>query len=254
MARPRITAVVLTLNEGRHIDACLASLAWADEVVVFDSYSADDTVRLAEGRGARVMQHAFVNFADQRNAALERIDAEWVFFVDADERAPPALAEEARRAVEDPAVAGWWIPRRNYIVGRWIQHAGWYPDHQLRLMRRDRARYDPAREVHEVVQLDGPAGYLENPLIHYNYDTWGQFVSKQRRYLKLEAGIQYQSGVRPRPWTFVTQPLREFTRRYVRLRGYKDGLHGLLLSVLMAYTTFLTTLEVARLCRRAGAP
>ena len=159
-----------------------------------------------------------------------------------------------QRVIDTRAEAGWWAPRHNYIVGRCIMHAGWYPDYQLRLLRRDRARYDPARKVHEVVILDGEEGYLQNVLIHYNYDTWGEFIEKQRHYLKFDARIQAEAGVRPRPWTYIMQPLREFRRRYVTLRGYRDGWHGLLLSILMAYTAFLTTAEVARLRRASMIP
>jgi len=246
-----LSAVILTHNERRHVAECIASLRWADEIVVFDSFSDDDTVTLAQAAGARVLQHRFVNFAQQRDAALEQVVAEWIFFVDADERATPALAKEVRRVIAERPETGWWVPRRNYIVGREIRHAGWYPDYQLRLLCRGKARYDPTHEVHETVLLDGTAGYLQNPFIHYNYDAWGQFMAKQRRYLKLDAAMQVRQGVRPRPWTYVMQPLREFRRRYVTLQGYKDGWHGLILSALMAYTAFLTTAEVGRLRRTA---
>jgi (heptosyl)LPS beta-1,4-glucosyltransferase len=247
-----LTAVILTHNEQRNIVDCIESLRWANEIVVFDSFSDDGTPALAQASGARVLQHPFVNFAQQRNAALERIEADWIFFVDADERCTPELAAEVRQVIAERPEAGWWVPRRNYIVGRWIRGGGWYPDYQMRLLRRRAARYDPAREVHELVLLDGAAGYLQNTLIHYNYDTWGQFIEKQRRYLKLDAGMQFKAGVHPHPWTYVLQPLREFCRRYITLRGYRDGAHGLILSLLLAYTTLLTTIEVARRRRAAS--
>ena len=133
---------------------------------------------------------------------------------------------------------GLWVPRRNYIWGKWIQHAGWSPDYQLRLLRQGRARYDPAREVHEVVVLDGAEGYLENPLTHYNYQTISQFMRKQERYMAYEAQILHKQGIRAHLYKFISQPLKEFWRRYVALEGYKDGMHGLVLSVLMGYYTF----------------
>jgi (heptosyl)LPS beta-1,4-glucosyltransferase len=170
-----------------------------------------------------------------------------VFFVDADERATPELATEIRRAIQDEARSGWWVPRHNYIFGRVIRHAGWYPDYQLRLLRHGKARYDPTREVHEIVILDGEEGYLENPLIHYNYATLAQFVEKQDRYIDYEAKILFDQGARPRPHNFILQPLREFGRRYVSLAGYKDGFHGLLLSLLMAYYTLVMYLRLRRL-------
>jgi hypothetical protein len=238
-----LVAVVLTRNEAPQIGECLASLTWADSCVVFDSGSTDQTVERAEERGAIVIHHPFVDFASQRNAALETVDAEWVFFVDADERATPAVGEEVRRVVAyrgDRARAGWWVPRDNWMVGHRMRGGGWYPDRQLRLLRRGLARYDPARPVHETVILDGAAGDLANPLIHYNYDSVAQFRRKMLRYTALEAKILRERGVRMHPWTCVTMPAREFWRRFVLLRGYRDHLYGLLFCGLMAWYTFVT--------------
>ena len=250
MTMPHLTAVILTRNEADFIETCIDSLTWVDLIVVFDSGSTDGTQDLARARGATVIQHPFKNFAQQRNAALDLVESEWIFFVDADERVTSELAAEIQEALVCSSVAGWWVPRHNYIVGRCILHAGWYPDYQLRLLRRDCARYDPAREVHEVVILDGSDGYLQNVLIHHNYDSWGEFVAKQRHFLQFDARILVGEGVRPRLWTYLLQPMREFRRRYITLSGYRDGWHGLVLSLLMAYTAFLTTVEVSRLRRR----
>ena len=182
--------------------------------------------------------HILANAARQRNAALEQaaaLGADWVFFVDADERATPELAAEIRQVIAERPEVGWGVPRWNTIVGKRVNHGGFYPDYQLRLMRVDRARYDLERPVHEVVLLDGPSGHLQNPLIHYNYDTWAQFHAKQRRYAAYEARILAERGISPRPHNFILQPLREFRRRYLTLQGYRDGLHGLKLCLLLAY-------------------
>jgi len=244
---PKLSVIILTKNEEKTIADCIASVQWADEVMVFDAFSQDRTVEIAQGAGATVFQHHFQNFAQQRNAALDTVDSDWVFFADADERATPELAVELRRAIQDESRSGWWVPRHNYIFGRVIRHAGWYPDYQLRLLRPGKARYDPRRGVHELVILDGEEGYLENPLIHYNYDTLAQFIERQNRYTDYEARILFDQGVRPKPHNFVLQPLREFRRRYVLLEGYKDGFHGLLLSLLMAYYTLVMYLRLRRL-------
>lgn len=242
-----LAAVVLTRNEERHIGECLDSLAWADERVVFDSLSTDRTAALSVRQGARVLQHPFENFAAQRNAALAAVDADWVLFVDADERATPALAEEVRRVIAyqgDRARVGWWVPRHNFMIGHRMCGGGWYPDHQLRLLRRGHARYDPGRPVHEVVVLEGEAGYLENPLIHYNYDTLAQFRQKMGRYTAFEAAILRDQGVRVRPWTYLSMPVREFWRRFVMLKGYRDHLYGLLFCGLMSWYTLQTYLKL----------
>ena len=245
----QLAVVILTKNEEHNIAACIESVRWADDVVVFDSFSQDRTVEIAQELGARVIQRPFHNYADQRNAALEAVESRWVFFVDADERATPELAAEVRQVVEDKTKVGWWVPRHNYIFGRLTRHAGWFPDYQLRLLKRGHARYDPTREVHEVVILDGQAGYLKNVLIHYNYNNLSQFLERQSRYTDYEARILYEQGIRPRWRNFILQPLREFRRRYVSLQGWKDGFHGLLLSSLMAYYNFVMYVRLRRLWR-----
>lgn len=231
-----LTAIVLTHNEERHLPDCLASLRWAPRLIVFDSLSTDGTRAVAEAAGARFVQHPFESYAAQREAALHSASTEWVLFVDADERVPPALAAEVQSVLARPE-PGWWIPRHNYLFGRLTRHAGWYPDFQLRLLRRARARYDPARPVHELVLLDDPlpAGHLHEPLIHLNYDHVAEFVAKQRYYAGYDAGRLQLEGVRARPHHLLLQPLRQFYWRFVTLGGWRDGAHGLRLSVLMAY-------------------
>ncbi len=232
----KLTAVILTLNEARHIVPCIESLRWADAILVLDSFSTDETVALAEEAGVRVIQHPFENYSQQRNVALDAVKSEWLFFVDADERATPELAAEITRIIAaDRAEVGWWAPRHNIILGHRMRGAGWRPDYQLRLLRPDRARYDPRRAVHEEAQLDGPTGHLTHSLIHYNYDTLGQFIAKQRRYTDYDVGILIEKGIHPKAATPYTQLLRHFWWRFVTLGGWRDGFHGLLLSALMGY-------------------
>ncbi len=248
----KLAAVILTCNEERYIVDCVKSALWTDDVVVLDTCSTDRTVELAQAHGARVIGHAFENFAQIRNAALELVPAEWILFVDADERVTPELAAEISDELRAPKADGYWIPRHNYLFGRLTLGAGWFPDYQMRLLRRACTRYDPARKVHEVVILDGEEGYLKNVLVHYNYETLAQFREKQRRYLEYDARILYEKGVRPRPYTYLTQPLRHFWWRFVTLRGYIDGLHGLRLSALMAWYEFRKYARLHQLARAAG--
>lgn len=231
-----LTAVILTRNEAKHISDCIATLlAWCDAVVVWDSGSTDATCDLAHLAGGVVVQRPFDDYARQRQAALNSIASEWILFIDADERATPALADEVLRVIQRSDTAGYWIPRRNFIVGHETRGGGFSPDYQLRLLRREQAQYDLVREVHEIVQLDGAEGYLTEPLIHLNYDNWAQFHRKQLFYARYEARILAQRGIRPRPHNFVLQPLREFRRRFVTLAGWQDGIHGLWLALLLAW-------------------
>ena len=160
----KVAAIVLTWNEAHNVVSCVESLAWCDEVVVFDSCSTDDTVALATGAGARAILHPFKDFAQQRNAALDAVSGEWIFFVDADERATPALGTEIRETIQRSDIDGWWVPRHNYLFGHLTRGAGYYPDYQMRLLRAGSGHYE--RPASEIVVLDGEDGYLSQPLIH----------------------------------------------------------------------------------------
>jgi len=250
----KLAAIVLTKNEEQYLDECLASLAWADRRVVFDSFSTDRTCEIAREHGAEVMQHPFSDYASQRNAAMQAVDADWIFFVDADERATPELAEEIRQIVGvealagsvagDPAkastpegrpgeIVGWHVPRHNYLFGKLTRGAGYWPDYQMRLLKRGSARYD--RPASEIVELDGQSGYLQNALLHYNYETVAQFRQKQTFRIDYEATNLHRRGEKCKFYSPYYMTLRHFWWRYVTLQGYRDGLHGLRLCLLLAY-------------------
>jgi (heptosyl)LPS beta-1,4-glucosyltransferase len=242
-----VTAIVPARDEERNIVACLESLAWADERIVFlDSRTVDRTADLAQEVGARVLQHTFENFAQFHNAAMEQVEAEWVLFVDADERCTPELAAEVGEVTAgDRGEVLWWVPRHNYIFGRLTLGAGWYPDYQPRLLRRGRTRWE--RPVHEIAVADGPEGKLKNVLIHYNYADLPDFIARQRRYTDIDASILFEEGIHPRFYTPYSQAARHFWWRFVTLRGVRDGLHGLWLSLLMAYYEAVKYRKLARL-------
>ncbi len=238
----RLAVIALTRDEERHIRDCLASVReFADELLVLDSGSLDRTVEIAREMRARVETRPFTNYARQRNTAIDMVEADWIFFIDADERATRALGQEIRFVMENcPAtVAGFWVPRRNIIFGKEIKHTGWSPDYQPRLLRRGKGRFDPAREVHELILGDGEVRHLHEPLIHFNYETLAQFRTRNTKNTRYEARIWYEEGKRARLRGFIGQPIREFVRRYITLQGWRDGGHGLLLSVLMAYYAFV---------------
>lgn len=239
-----LMAIVLALNEQEHIADCVASVSFADSILVFDSYSTDDTVKLAQKAGADVIQNLFDNYAQQRNDALNAArgrGADWVLFVDADERIPAELAEEIRVVIQNPQYDGWRIPRHNYIFGKLTRATGWYPDYQTRLLRVGSAYYDPERKVHEVVILsrgDDSLGTMKEHITHFNYKDAAHFADKQRKYTAYEAQIMYEQDIRPKFRNFILQPLRHFRWRFITLKGYQDGLHGFRLSCLMAWYEF----------------
>jgi len=237
-AYPSLTVVVLALNEATDIAGCVRSVTIGQEILLLDSGSTDGTVEQAQAAvrcvPLRVACHPFRNYSAQRNVALGLVTTDWVLFLDADERLTPALEAEVADVLRRPDADAYWIPRRNILLGRWMRHTGWYPDEQLRLLRREAVQYDEARPVHEVAEVRGATGHLASPLIHINYRSLAEFARQQQRYAAYEAEQLARSGPVWRR-ALIGQPIREFIRRYVHLHGYRDGGHGLLFSLLLAY-------------------
>jgi (heptosyl)LPS beta-1,4-glucosyltransferase len=248
-----LAVIILCRDELEHLQPSIETVLFADDVLVLidrNSPVLDQVARLAQEAGARTLTRPFDNWADHRNFALQSVESDWVLFVDVDERVTAELAEEVRQAIGSGTAVGYGIPRHNYIFGKRTRFAGWYPDYQTRLLYRSSARYDPSRPVHEVVILDGKEGYLKNAMLHYNYRDLAHFVAKQRKYAGIDAAILYKQGVRPRPHHFVLQPLRQFRWRFFTLQGYRDGLHGLWLSLLMSWYEWLKYRKLAAYWRK----
>lgn len=234
---PSLTAAVIARDEEALLPDCLASIAFADErLVLVDAATRDRTREVAAIAGARVVERPFDNFAGQRDAALRLAQGDWVLFVDADERVRDGLREEVLSTIHDPrGHHGFWIPRENVLMGRVVRHAGWYPDYQLRLLLRAASRMDPVRVVHEQPIVDGRVGYLTHPFLHLNYRSLAEFVWKQERYCGYDARRWLATFGRPRARALVGQPAREFWRRFVTLRGYREGGLGFVLSTVLAF-------------------
>jgi glycosyltransferase involved in cell wall biosynthesis len=247
-----LSVAIIARDEERHLAGALESVRdLADEViVVLDSRTRDSSASIARGYGARVCVEPWHNFSAQRNRALDLCAGDWVLFLDADERVMPELRHEILQIADyrlqieteqstiynlQSAIVGYWVPRRNLFFGRALRGGGWYPDHQLRLLRRGHARYDEARLVHEFAQLDGPAGYLAGHLLHLNIERLDELWRKQTSYAIQEAQTLYLAGRRARWRNFAGAPLRELHRRYIQLGGYRDGALGLFLCATLAY-------------------
>ena len=233
----KISAVVITKNEEANIGDCLAGLKWCNEVIVLDSLSTDNTVEISLRHGAKVTLRPFLNFADQKNAAIELAKGEWVFLVDADERVSDELAHEVRSVIQDPSMGGWWIPRKNYYFGRLLNHGGFYPDYQLRLSRNGKLHYDPRQKVHETPLLDGNAGYLKNPLIHLCYKDIKEMISAKNKYSALLAEMHHEKGLKP-TYHLIAAPILTFFHQLIKQEGYKDGFLGFFISLVWAFYAF----------------
>ena len=236
---PKVSVTVITLNESAHIDACLDSVAWADEILVIDSGSRDDTVARARARGVRVTERDWPGYSAQKNFAAEQAAHDWILSIDADERVTPVLAREIRAILErEPAAAGYRIPRVTWHLGRWIRTTDWYPDYQLRLYDRRRARW-AAHSVHESVTADSPPERLRAELQHYAYRDISHHHQTMDRYTTLAADEMHAAGRRATLFDLAVHPGAAFMRNYLLRRGILDGVPGFIISVMNAYYVFL---------------
>lgn len=238
MGREKLSVTVITLNEEREIGDCLESVAWADEIVVVDSGSSDRTIEIARKFTEKVVYHAWAGYAAQKNRAIDLATHPWVLSLDADERVSPELREEIERLLESsPRAVGYRIPRKNFFLGRWIQHGGWSPDYVLRLFRRDAGRFTE-RKVHESVTVYGEIGTLQSPLEHYTYRSMPDYFQRMDRYSTLAAEEMFEAGKRADLLDLLLRPCATFLKMFLLRQGFRDGMDGLLLSRLYSLYTF----------------
>lgn len=241
----KISVILATFNEEKNIKDCLESVRrLANEIIIVDGSSTDKTVEIAE----KYTDQIFIKenppmFHINKQLAIEKATGDWILYLDADERITPELKREIQDAIRDTKYDGYWIPRKNIIFGRWIEHTGWYPDYQLRLFRRGQA-YLPCKTVHEQPVLKGQAGHLKNPLKHENYQTISQFVVRLDRYTENDKNLFLSQGKTIEWHDAIRFPAGEFFKRFFLEQGYKDGLHGLVLSVLQSFSSFVTFAKI----------
>ncbi len=246
----RLSVTVITLDEEERLRACLESVAWADEIVVVDAESRDKTVQIAREFTERVIVRPWAGFAAQKNFALEQATGDWVLSLDADEEVSAELREEIRALLgQPPSHDGYTVPRRNIFWGKWVRHGGLYPDWQVRLFRRGRARF-VTRAVHESVQVDGPVARLGGPLLHRSYRDVSDFLARADRYSTLAADEWLRGGGRAGPLDLLFRPLGRFLGMYILRLGVLDGWRGLLLATLYAYYVGMRSAKVLERARR----
>ncbi len=233
----KVSVTIITLNEEANIGECLASLKWADEIIVSDSNSTDETVAICRSYGARVYTDKWLGFGAQKNLCQSRAKNQWIFNIDADERAAPGLGEEITRVLAGGSVLGYYVPRKNYFGDKWIRHCGWYPDLNLRLYRKDAGRFSE-RAVHEAVVVEGPTGRLTTPLIHRTYSGVEDYLKRMERYSCLAAEEMHKEGRRAGATDLLLRPLFTFVKMFVLRKGFLEGSTGLTLSMLYARYTY----------------
>ena len=248
--RPPLTAVIITLNEEHNIARSVRSCAeWATETLVVDSGSNDRTREIAAECGARVLQHSWEGYGQQKNWAMSQASQPWVLFVDADEEVTPALAAEitafgeANGVAEGQAYRGAQFPRKTWFLGRWILHGGWYPNRLVRLALREAARWTEP-QVHESLEVNGPVRAMRADILHYTFRNVGDNVLTNVRFSRLGAAVAKRRGERGSLLRILLKPPGKFLETYIWKRGFLDGFPGFVISINAAHSNFLKYVEL----------
>jgi glycosyltransferase involved in cell wall biosynthesis len=249
----RITATIITFNEEARIAEAIASLSCCDEVVVVDSGSTDRTKEVAQSLGARVIEHEWQGYSNQKNFAGEQGSNDWILSIDADERVSAELADEIvqwkHSAGSNPHGAvgahAWSMPRRVFYLGRWIRHSGWYPDRKVRLYDRRHCRF-AGDFVHESVKADGAVDLFQGDLLHFPYRNWRDHIMRIRRYTELAAQAARSKGQRGNVLKLVFGPPLTFFKAFVIRGGFLDGWRGLAIAYTGALYVFQKEFRILR--------
>ncbi|MDD8027383.1 MAG: glycosyltransferase family 2 protein [Acidobacteriota bacterium] len=249
----RVSAVLITFNEEANIVAALKSLTGiADEIVVVDSGSTDRTVKLARAFTDKVVTRKWTNYSDQKNFANGLASHPWILSLDADERISDNLRTEILSLRgEDPACAGFAIPRLVFYLGRWIRHCGWYPDRKVRLFRKDAARWE-GEFVHETLAVSGEIKRFKNPIHHFTYRNIADHLARIDRFADLGAQKLYARGRKCHWYLLFFLPLGRFLKSYFLKRGFLDGYAGIVVSVLNGYSIFVRYAKLGEIWKKGA--
>ena len=245
MKNRSISVVISAYNEEQKLARCLASVSWADEIIVVDNTSQDKTVSIAKKFTGKVYSRPNdLMLNKNKNFGFSKATSEWILNLDADEEVTDELKIEiAERLGSENDIHGYWIPRKNIIFGKWITHGLWWPDKQLRLFRKDDGTF-PCVHIHEYVEVNVKTADLKNPYIHHNYDSVSQYLTKLERCTTSEAEALVDSRYHLSWYDAVRFPASDFIKIYFAQEGYKDGLHGLVLALFQAFYSFVVFSKV----------
>lgn len=227
-----VSVYIIAYNEAEKIAAAISSVSWADEVLVLDSNSTDDTAKISIEMGATVKQIPFTTFGKLRNDAIAACKHDWIFSLDADERCTAAARAEIEAILLQPQADAYYVPRRNWFMGRWIRYSGWYPDYrQPQLFRKNTLIFDDHEEVHESFRVQGRIGYFKSSIIQVPFQNLEQLVHKMQRYSTLGARKLERKGKRTGMGTALIHGIWAFIRIYILKRGFLDGWAGFVLAL-----------------------
>lgn len=238
----KLTVVISAYNEEKLIEDCLKSLKGiTSEIIFIDNTSSDNTIQIAKKYTQDIYSRPNdpVMLNKNKNFGFEKASSDWILSLDADERLTPKLSTEIRKSISGNQYSGYEIPRKNIIFGKWIQHSIWWPDYNLRLFRKGFGRF-PQKHVHEKLKVKGKVGKLNNPIIHYNYQSISQFIKKlDSTYTESETENFLTKGESIYWYDAIRWPLNDFFKTFFAQSGYKDGFHGLILSIFQAFYAFV---------------
>jgi glycosyltransferase involved in cell wall biosynthesis len=248
-----LSVAIITRDEAENLPGCLQSVAFADQIVVVDSGSRDETVPIAAAAGCDVFSEAWCGFGPQKQLAVDRCRNDWVLILDADERLPPETAAAIQKIVGSPPEAdGYSFPRKNYFQGRWIRHAGWWPDRVVRLFRKDRGCLTPA-SVHESVEVRGAVVSLTVPIEHFTESRFSELLQKIDRYSTLGAQEAFAAGRTATVWGAAVRAKLTFLHNYVIRLGFLDGPQGFTLAITDGVNKFCKYAKLAELSKERRA-
>jgi glycosyltransferase involved in cell wall biosynthesis len=243
MSKLPLTVAIISLNAASLIEPCLKSVDFADEILVVDSGSTDDTLVVAERYRARIVQETWRGFGQQKQLAVNLAKHDWVLCLDVDERVTPELAQSIVTALQNPHFRAYKFPRRNRFLGRWLKHGEGYPDLSLRLFHRADASWSND-DVHETVLTMQAVGQLKGDLLHESADDIATYLGKQNRYSTLHSRMLYRQGVRANHLQLLTHPLWRFIKFYFFKRGFLDGGPGFAHVAIGCHNTFMKYLKM----------
>lgn len=244
----KISVVINTFNEEKNIERAIKSVSWADEILVCDMYSDDDTAVIAKKLGAKIIFHKRVGFVEPaRNFAISKAEGDWILILDADEEIPEGLADKIKEiAHKDGVVAFVEIPRQNIIFGKSMKASMWWPDYNIRFFKKGAITW--GNKIHSRPKTEGQGLRLAElerfAIIHHHYDTISQFIQRMDRYTSVQARELKETGYEFNWKDLISKPPGEFLSRFFANRGFEDGIHGLALSFLQAFSHFLMYLKI----------
>jgi glycosyltransferase involved in cell wall biosynthesis len=241
--RKTLSVAIIAGNEEKKIGDCLESVKWADEIIVVDSESSDRTVEIAKRYTDKVFIRKWKGYAPQKQFAIDQATCDWILSLDADERVSPELKDEILKILEsETEFDGFYIPRRNFFLGKWIKSCGWYPNYQLRLFKKGKAKVTQ-RKVHEGFVVDGKVGYLRGDIIHLTHMTLKETFAKINEYSSLSAE-EKSKRKKVKGIDLILHPLSAFLSHYVLKGGFRDGVYGLMVSLNHAMTNLQTYMKI----------